>query len=75
MASHDFSSIKFPPKIDGLNFLTWKENMTLFLMSLGLQRPSLRSLYNLTVMRIHGPKPQPKTVRLMLRHTMHSHKH
>jgi len=31
MASHDFSSIKSPPKFDGLNFPIWKVKMNLFL--------------------------------------------
>ena len=34
MISHDFSSIKSPPKFDGLNFSIWKVKMTLFLKSL-----------------------------------------
>jgi len=34
MASYDFSSIKSPPKFDGLNFPIWKVKMTLFLKSL-----------------------------------------
>jgi len=34
MASHDFSSIKSPPKFDGLNFPIWKVKMNLFLKSL-----------------------------------------
>ena len=33
--THDFSSIKSPPKFDGLNFLIWKVKMNLFLKSLG----------------------------------------
>ena len=37
MVSHDFSSIKSPPKFDGLNFPTWKVKMTLFLKSLGFR--------------------------------------
>ena len=35
MTSHNFSSIKSPPKFDGLNFPIWKVKMTLFLKSLG----------------------------------------
>ena len=35
MASHNFSSIKSPPKFDGLNFPIWKVKITLFLKSLG----------------------------------------
>ena len=35
MASHDFFSIKFPLKFDGLNFPIWKVKMNLFLKSLG----------------------------------------
>jgi len=34
MASHDFSSIKSPPKFDGLNFSISKVKMNLFLKSL-----------------------------------------
>jgi len=34
MASHDFSSIKSPPKFDALNFPIWKVKMTLFFKSL-----------------------------------------
>jgi len=34
MASVDFSSIKSPPKFDGLNFPIWKVKMNLFLKSL-----------------------------------------
>ena len=37
MASHDFSSIKFPPKFDGLNFPIWKVKMNVFLKSLGVK--------------------------------------
>jgi len=37
MASHDFSSIKSPPKFDGLNFPIWKVKMTLFLKSIGVR--------------------------------------
>ena len=37
MASHDFSSIKSPPKFDGLNFPIWKVKMNLFLKSLGVR--------------------------------------
>jgi len=37
MASHDFSSIKFPPKFDGLNFSIWKVKVTLFLKSVGVR--------------------------------------
>ena len=37
MTSHDFSSIKSPPKFDGLNFLIWKVVMNLFLKSLGVR--------------------------------------
>jgi len=37
MASHDFSSIKSPPKFNGLNFPIWKVNMNLFLKSLGIR--------------------------------------
>jgi len=36
-ASHDFSSIKSPPKFDGLNFPIWKVKMNLFLKSLGVK--------------------------------------
>jgi len=35
MASYDFSSIKSPPKFDGLNFLIRKVKMTFFPKSLG----------------------------------------
>ena len=37
MISHDFSSIKSPPKFDGLNFPIWKIKMNLFLKSLGVK--------------------------------------
>jgi len=37
MASHDFSSIKSPPKFDRLNFSIWKVKMNLFLNSLGVR--------------------------------------
>jgi len=37
MASLDFSSIKSPPKFDGLNFPIWKVKMNLFLKSLGVR--------------------------------------
>jgi len=37
MASHDFSSIKSPPKFDGLIFPIWKVKMNLFLKSLGVR--------------------------------------
>ena len=37
MASHDFSSIKSPPKFDGLNFPIWKVKMSSFLKSLGVR--------------------------------------
>ena len=37
MASHDFSSIKSPPKFDGLNFPIWNVKMNLFLKSLGIR--------------------------------------
>jgi len=37
MVSHDFSSIKSPPKFDGLNFPIWKVKMNLFLKSLGVR--------------------------------------
>ena len=37
MASHDFSSIKSPPKLDGLNFPIWKVKMNLFPKSLGVR--------------------------------------
>jgi len=37
MASHDFSSIKFPSKFDGLNFPIWKVKMNIFLKSLGVR--------------------------------------
>ena len=37
MASLDFSSIKSPPKFDGLNFSIWKVKMNLFLKSLGVR--------------------------------------
>ena len=37
MISHDFSSIKSPPKFDGLNFPIWKIKMNLFLKSLGVR--------------------------------------
>ena len=37
MASVDFSSIKSPPKFDGLNFPIWKVKMNLFLKSLGVR--------------------------------------
>ena len=37
MISHDFSSIKSPPKFDGLNFPIWKVKMNLFLKSLGVR--------------------------------------
>ena len=37
MESHDFSSIKSPPKFDGLNFPIWKVKMNLILKSLGVR--------------------------------------
>jgi len=37
MVSHDFSSIKSPPKFDGLDFPIWKVKMSLFLKSLGVR--------------------------------------
>ena len=37
MTSHDFSSIKSPPKFDGLNYPIWKVKMTLFFKSLGFR--------------------------------------
>ena len=37
MVSHAFSSIKSPPKFDGLNFSIWKVKKTLFLKSLGFR--------------------------------------
>ena len=37
MASIDFSSIKSPPKFDGLNFPIWNVKMNLFLKSLGVR--------------------------------------
>ena len=37
MASHDFSSIKSPPKFGGLNFPIWKVKMILFLKSIGVR--------------------------------------
>ena len=37
MASQDFSSIKSPPKFDGLNFPIWKVKMNLFIKSLGVR--------------------------------------
>ena len=37
MASVDFSSIKSPPKFDGMNFPIWKVKMNLFLESLGVR--------------------------------------
>jgi len=37
MTSHDFSSIKSPPKFEGLNFSIWKVIVTLFLKSLGVR--------------------------------------
>ena len=37
MASLDFSSIKSPPKFNGLNFPIWKVKMNLFLKSLGVR--------------------------------------
>jgi len=37
MTSHDFFSIKSPPKFDGLNFPIWKVKMTFFLKSLGVR--------------------------------------
>jgi len=37
MASHDFSSIKSPPKFEGLNFPIWKVKMNLVLKFLGVR--------------------------------------
>jgi len=37
MASHDFASIKSPPKFDGLNLPIWKVKMNLSLKSLGVR--------------------------------------
>ena len=37
MAFLDFSTIKSPPKFDGLNFPIWKVKMNLFLKSLGVR--------------------------------------
>ena len=37
MTSHDFSSIKSPPKFDRLNFPIWKVKMNLFLKFLGVR--------------------------------------
>jgi len=37
MISHDFSSIKSPPKFVGLYFPIWKVKMTLFFKSLGVR--------------------------------------
>ena len=37
MASQDFSSIKSPPKFDGLNLSTWKVKMNLILKFLGVR--------------------------------------
>ena len=37
MASHDFSSVKSPPKFDVLNFPIWKIKMNIFLKSLGVR--------------------------------------
>ena len=37
MASHDFSSIKSPLKLDELNFPIWKVKMNIFLKFLGVR--------------------------------------
>ena len=74
MASLDFSSIKPPPKFDGLNFPIWKVKMNLFLKSLGVRvaRAITKEFIEpLTDERDHGPRTPPRTMRPMLGHNMY----
>jgi len=77
MASNDFSSIKFPLKFDGLNFLTWKVKMTLFLKSLrcGVAKIVSKEFIEPKVMRILGPKSLPRNMRPISKPNMHLYKH
>ena len=76
MTSHDFSSIKSPPKFDGLNFPIWKVKMNLLLKSLGVRvaKAITKEFVEPQVMRIHGPKQPLKTMRPMLKPNIHLHK-
>ena len=72
MASHDFSSIKFPPKFDGLNFSIWKVVMTLFLKSLKFR---ITKAITKKFIEPHGDEDSwseatARIMRLMQRHNM-----
>ena len=73
MASHDFSSIKSPPKFDGLNLPTWKVKIPLFLKSLGdrVAKAITKEFVKPYGMRIHGLKQPPRTMKPMPKHNIH----
>jgi len=77
MASHEFSIIKSPPKFDGLNFPILKVKLNLFFKSLGVRVAKVitKQSLSLTMMRMHGQKQPPRTMRPMLKPNMHLHKH
>ena len=77
---HDISrlsSIKSPPKFDGLKFPIWKVKMNLFLKSLGVRvaKAITKEFVKLTVMRIYGPKQPLRNMRPMLKPNMDLHKY
>ena len=77
MASHDFSSIKCPPKFDGLTFPIWKVKMNLFLKSLGVRvaKAMTKKFVEPHSDEDTGPKQPPRTMKQMPKPNMYSHKH
>ena len=76
MASVDFSSIKSPPKFDGLNFPIWKIKMNLFLKSLGVRvaKSITKEFIEPFIDEVHGSKKPLRTMRPMLEPNMLSPK-
>jgi len=72
MASHDFSSIKSPPKFDELNFPIWKIKMTISQV-LGVRVPKTitKEFVEPYGEEIHGPKQPPRIMKQMPKHNKH----
>ena len=73
MASMDFSSIKSPPKFDGLNFPIWKVKMNLFLKSLGVRvaRAITKEFIEPLTDERSCPRTPPRIMRPLLGLNMH----
>ena len=72
MASQDFSSIKSPPKFDGLNFPIWKVKMNLFLKFIGVRvAKAITKKFVESHVMIYGLKQPPRTMKQMPKHKMY----